>query len=77
VPKELKRSKERLENEASHRAEAIRRVVREYQETIEAGAVDLAAQYKKRREIEREVRDFLRLQKALKRIRREARMSKG
>ncbi|HET8677155.1 MAG TPA: hypothetical protein VFO63_15270 [Blastocatellia bacterium] len=77
MSKELKRSAERLENEASHRAEAIRRVVREYHDTTRAGGVDLAARYKKRREIEREARDFLRLQKALKRIRREARMNKG
>ena len=76
MSKELKRSAERLENEANHRAEAIRRVVREYQETIMTGEVDLAARHKKRREIEREARDFLRLHKALNRIRREARMNK-
>ncbi|HEX5733678.1 MAG TPA: hypothetical protein VF131_12655 [Blastocatellia bacterium] len=76
MSKELKRSEERLENEANDRAEALRRVVREYHETTGAGGVDLAAQYKKRREIEREARVFLRLQKALKRIRQEARMNK-
>jgi hypothetical protein len=76
MSKELRRSAERLEHEASHRAEIIRRVVREYHETVEAGEVNLAVRHKKRREIEREARDFGRLQKALKQIRREAQVKK-
>ena len=76
MSKELRRSAERLENEASHRAEIIRRVVREYHETVEAGEVSIAARHKKQREIEREARDFGRLQKALKRLRREVQIKK-
>lgn len=76
MAKGLKRTAQRLESEAGHRAEAIRRVVREYNEAFQSGEISPAARHMKQREIEREVRNFMRLQKALKRLGREARANK-
>lgn len=73
MQKEFKKTEARLERQAVERAEAIRRVVREYHESVQkSDDIDMALKLKKQREIERVVADYIRLQKALKRLRRKS-----
>jgi Mg2+ and Co2+ transporter CorA len=70
----LERSAAELERKAQDQAAVIRRVVREYNESVRSDpSGDLFLQLKKQREIERSIAQFAALHKALKRLRKRMR----
>jgi hypothetical protein len=71
MSKKLEKRATRLVREAEVRASAIRRVVREYSDTIHASALaDQAKQVERQREIERAVVKYNEVHKALRRLRK-------
>ena len=71
MSKKLEKRATRLVREAEVRASAIRRVVREYGDTIHASALtDPAKQVERQREIERAVVKYNEVHKALRRLRK-------
>ncbi|HKP12331.1 MAG TPA: hypothetical protein VJZ91_09485 [Blastocatellia bacterium] len=60
-----------LERKARHKAAAIRRVVHEYNQSLDAAHDDQAGPVvSKQREMEREIAEYLKLYKSIKRARK-------
>jgi len=71
MSKKLEKRATRLVRQAEVRAGAIRRVVRDYRDTIHASALaDPATQVERQREIERAVVKYNEVHKALRRLRK-------
>jgi hypothetical protein len=70
----LAESAEVLERKAQHQVAAIRRVVREYNQSLDSTSDDRAAQVAhKQQEMERIVAEYIKLYKAIKRLRKKLR----
>ena len=73
----LERSATELERKAKNKAAVIRRVCQEYNESIKSDpAPKPALQSKKEREVERVVAEYMKIHKALKRLRKKLRAGK-
>ncbi|MEN3331170.1 MAG: hypothetical protein V7641_535 [Blastocatellia bacterium] len=74
MSRSLAESAEVLERKAQHQVAAIRRVVREYNQSLDSTSDDRAAQVAhKQQEMERIVADYIKLYKAIKRLRKKLR----
>ena len=74
MSRSLEESAEALERKAQLQVAAVRRVVREYNQSLEAASDDRAAQViYKRQEMERIVAEYVKLYKAIKRVRKKLR----
>lgn len=77
MSRSLEESAEVLERKAQHKVTAIRRVVREYNQKLDATKDDRATQVlHKQQELERVVAQYIKLYKAIKRLRKKMRASK-
>ena len=69
MSRSLEESAEVLKRKAQHKVAAIRRVVREYNQSLDATNDDRAAQVvHKQQEMERIVAEYIKLYKAIKRV---------
>ena len=74
MSRSLAESAEVLERKAQHQVAAIRRVVREYNQSLDATDDDRATQVlHKQQEMERIVAEYIKLYKAIKRLRKKLR----
>ena len=74
MSRSLEESAEVLERKAQHQVAAIRRVVSEYNQSLDAASDDRAAPVlHKQREMERVVAEYVKLYKAIKRVRKKLR----
>ena len=74
MSRSLEESAEVLKRKAQHKVAAIRRVVREYNQSLDATNDDQAAQVvHKQQEMERIVAEYIKLYKAIKRVRKKLR----
>ena len=74
MSRSLEANAEALERKAQHKVAAIRRVVREYNQSLDATNDDRAAKVlSKQHEMERVVAQYIKLYKAIKRVRKKLR----
>lgn len=77
MSRSLEESAEVLQRKAQHKVTAIRRVVREYNQKLDATKDDRATQVlHKQQELERIVAQYIKLCKAIKRLRKKMLASK-
>jgi len=77
MSRSLEESAEILERKAQHKVAAIRRVVREYNQKLDATNDDRASQVMhKQEEMERIVAQYIKLYKDIKRLRKKMRASR-
>jgi hypothetical protein len=77
MSRSLEESAEVLQRKAQHKVTAIRRAVREYNQKLDATKDDQATQVlHKQQELERIVAQYIKLYKAIKRLRKKMRASK-
>jgi hypothetical protein len=77
MSRSLEESAEVLERKAQHKAAALRRVVQEYNRHLDATKDDRATHVlHKQQEMERIVAQYIKLYKAIKRLRKKMRASK-
>ena len=70
----LEENAEQLQRKAQHKIKAIRRVVREYNQTLDAASDDRAMPVvQKQQEMERLVGKYVKLYRAIKRLRKKQR----
>lgn len=74
MSRSLEANAEALERKVQHKVAAIRRVVHEYNESLDAAHDDQATQVmRKQREMEEVVAEYVKLYKAIRRIRKKLR----
>jgi hypothetical protein len=77
MSRSLEKSASELERKAEHKAAAIRRIVREYNESIRSDASSKPIlRSKKEREIEQVIGEYTQVHKALKRLRKKLRVGR-